>query len=122
MFVFTGDRPDAPMRASLLVQASRLRSLANDFDLFSEGAAPIERFLEQPPVLEDWRVHFQPRLCLQGTAHRDPDGRDGFTTTAPILAIHPAAGWARTITGFYGLGQPALSVDGSANKGEVGHD
>ena len=78
------------------------------------GEAPTEADLAGAPILRDWRraVHLiTGTLALEGmvTGHPQFDGQ--WVTTSPLVALDPEGRWARTLSRWYRLEEPA-SEDG----------
>lgn len=95
--------------ASLRLEASRLRRLADDLDTLATGKRPAARALSSAPIIEDWKLAPRPVSCLTGIVFGHPridDGRPALTTE--LWVVDEAFGYARTLSRFYRLGRPGL--------------
>jgi hypothetical protein len=98
-----------------------LLHLASIIDLAMEGPSPED--LASAPVLDPWRILLteeQPMLVLGGRVQDHPllPG-DRIIATSQLIRLEVEAGWARTISRWYRLGQP-LSVIESGICGRLG--
>ncbi|AMB44807.1 MULTISPECIES: DUF6634 family protein [Methylobacteriaceae] len=85
--------------------ACKYRSLADDLECISEGQHPDERKLRDAPLLLDWRVFIAPIPHLQGIVVGHPEIADGaMCRTSGLITFDPFAGYARTFSRFYRLG------------------
>jgi len=79
------------------------------------GGRPGPRALEQAPLIEQWTITPCDQIFeLAGIAWRLPLSRSVFA--GPLLAIDPAAGWARTLDEWVVISDPqsACCVDSIA--------
>jgi hypothetical protein len=75
-----------------------------------QGSSPPGGALEWGPYVEEWTIVPRSDLfTLTGTAWRLPLSRSPFS--APLLAIRPAAGWARTLEEWINIGEPGLPAN-----------
>lgn len=82
---------------------------ARDLRRLQEGGQPGPEEFADAPLLERWYYARHPRcgqLCLCGLISGHPRIPDGPATTSPLLAIDAHAGWARTLSRWYRLGEP----------------
>jgi hypothetical protein len=78
-----------------------------------DGRGPGPQALERAPLIEQWSVNLHDGVfALTGVAWRLPLSRSAFA--APLLAIDPVGGWARTVDEWVVIGDPqwALGVGG----------
>lgn len=70
-------------------------------------AGPSEADLAQAPVLSDWKAAISPNghVLLWGKVTNHPRLGTTNLTTSQLIAIDPKAGWARTASRWYRLGQ-----------------
>lgn len=87
--------------------SQRIRDARRDVDLLESGWAPPPEMLADAPLLEDWLLARHPMgdVCLVGRCTGHPRLPDGPTNTSPVVALDPAAGWARTVSRWYRLGR-----------------
>jgi hypothetical protein len=73
----------------------------------ANGYVPTDDDLSTAPLIASWAVVL-PGPCLAGriTGHPDPNIRGPVSVTSVVLAIDPAAEWARTVNRYYRLGVP----------------
>lgn len=90
-------------------EAVTLEAALVAFDAITVGSAPTTRDLAGAPRLLDWRHCLVPTVerVLIGTSEGHPrlPGRRSIVTSR-LLALDARAGWARTASRFYRLGQP----------------
>lgn len=69
---------------------------------------PSEADLANAPVLSDWKVAVPPfaHVILIGEVLGHPILGNRSITTSQLIAIHPEARWARTVSRWYRLAQP----------------
>lgn len=71
---------------------------------------PRPRDLEHAPHLDFWRLRWMPGLDLlvaEGAVTGHPVITEPWVTTSPVLGFDPDAGWMRTRSRWYRLGDPA---------------
>lgn len=93
----------------------RLRRLVIDVEALAFGRHPSAAELAEAPILESWALAARTVPCLTGRFLGHPkirSGRDGVTSDIWIHA--PGHGYARTLSRWYRLGEPA------ARSGEPG--
>jgi hypothetical protein len=89
-------------RTNLVFAAKLLRCLR-------DGSTPPPGALEWSGFVEHWAVITQDDVCfLTGIIWRLPLRRQSLAT--PLLAIDPAAGWARAIGEWFTIGAPCASL------------
>ncbi len=71
-------------------------------------AGPSAADIANAPVLSDWMPAVSPfaHVILVGEVVGHPILGTRSITTSQLIAIHPEAGWARTVSRWYGLAQP----------------
>ena len=86
---------------------ARLESLVSDLEHLGDGLMPTAEVLAAAPLLDPWCLSTCTLPCLIGgnTGHPTLKGR-GVQTTE-VWALAPELGWARTLSRFYRLGEPA---------------
>ena len=76
-----------------------------------EGRRPPPRALEQAAFVEQWAITpHEDIFVLTGISWRLPLRRSLFV--APLLAIDPSAGWARTVDEWIALGDQQVACEG----------
>ncbi len=89
-------------RADLLFASEVLRCLRG-------GSTPSPRVLECSGFVEHWMIVVHDDVCLlSGIVWRLPLSRNVLTT--PLLAIDPAAGWARAVGEWFTIGSPHFDL------------
>lgn len=82
-------------------------------------AGPSEADIANAPVLSDWMPAVSPfaHVILVGKVVGHPILGTRSITTSQLIAIRPATGWARTVSRWYRLAQPApASTDSLARN------
>lgn len=91
-------------------EAVRMEAALAAFDRLTAGNAPDHHDLVLAPILSGWRRSLVPSVepVLIGTVEGHPhlSGRRRVATSR-LLALDPAAGWARTLSRWYRLGSAA---------------
>ncbi len=89
---------------SLIFEAGRLERLAADLRQMAVGEFPCPSDLVAAPVIARWTWAVRPMMSLEGFTSGHP--RLGNTTvrTTEVWAIDLEAGWARTLSRLYVLG------------------
>ncbi|MGM5035013.1 DUF6634 family protein [Tardiphaga sp. 803_E3_N1_3] len=103
------DRSPSPQ---LDVEINLLRELLRDLERVRVGQHPGRQVLDDAPVLENWKVTVRTEPCLTGIVRGHPriqDRRSAITSQLWLLA--PELGYARTLSRFYALGEPAFAPD-----------
>jgi hypothetical protein len=103
-FIIKNAGPAPQIEAEII----RLRGLLRDLEDIRRGKHPDKAALASCPKIHDWQGITRPDPCLTGIMFNHPrigDGRQGLTTGLWVLA--PTLGYARTLSRFYALGQPA---------------
>lgn len=84
-----------------------LRSLAEDLQRVERGFRPDLTDLENAPFLDEYVVTTRVMPVLAGNVRGHPLLRDQFVNTSGLWMLSPTLGWARTLSRFYRLGNPA---------------
>lgn len=98
-----------PYTASRLrSEADRLERLAADLRRIADGVGPTPADLEAAPTLHGWSRSEMTLPCLIGRVIGHPSIPDThLTKTTDLWTMNPGSGWARTLSRFYRLGEPA---------------
>ncbi|WP_408906295.1 DUF6634 family protein [Muricoccus nepalensis] len=99
--------PSEHARCALLDEVSRLESLAADLTRFAGGCPPSPAELASAPTLRFWRLVTHGGPHLVGICRGHPRLRLPLITTSTVWAMDEGAGWARTLSRVYALGEPA---------------
>ena len=91
----------------LLFDALRHEGLASDLRGIVNGTAPTKDILQAAPMVDQWLLAERPVPGIVGMVAGHPLLRSGPVLTSDVVAIDLIAGWARTLSRFYVLGQPA---------------
>jgi hypothetical protein len=103
------DRSPSPQ---LDVEINLLRELLRDLERVRVGQHPGRRVLDDAPVLENWETTVRTEPCLTGIVHGHQRIRDRRTTiTSQLWLLAPTLGYARTLSRFYALGEPAFAPE-----------
>lgn len=106
MYVF--DRK--PPAGAILLDIDRLRAIADDLELAHAGNHPSKRLISEAPVIEDWQIAYRKEVCLVGKVAGHPEiGNGRLTWTSGLWLLSRELGYARTLSRFYALGQPAAT-------------
>ncbi|NPU66325.1 hypothetical protein HL667_15075 [Bradyrhizobium sp. 83012] len=82
------------------------------------GTSPPPSALEWSGFVEHWTVIIRDDICvLQGTVWRLPLCQESLAT--PLLAIDPAAGWARALSEWLTIGAPHESTGTAGLRPEL---
>lgn len=100
---------EQPATKEDLAEARELLALAN------AGARPKPEVYARAPLLDDWRIvparvppATEGMQELEGYVYLHPDFKDGERIrTTPLLLRSETLGWARTMTRYWRLGNPA---------------
>ncbi|WP_408901599.1 DUF6634 family protein [Pararoseomonas indoligenes] len=106
---------DLTTRLNLLREATRLELLAADLRRIADEGAPTKQELDRAPILRGWSLTTIDLPCLVGMGSNHPTLRQGPIYTTDVWAIDEDACWARTLSRFYRLAEPAQS--GARNDG-----
>jgi hypothetical protein len=101
------DRGLAHARPYLIAEAVRLERLAADLRYMAAGVYPPVAEIDQAPVIDQWTLATRSMVSLVGLGTGHPHLGDGPIRTTEIWAIDTAAGWARTLSRLYVLGEAA---------------
>lgn len=99
------------------------RRLADDLDRLLACGRPTAADLAGAPVIDHWQPAVRPDHALIGFVTGHPTVRSGRpAVTSSLYAIDPVAGWARTWSRFYRLGeQVPFAQDPSGHFGGRRH-
>lgn len=104
-----GTSAAADLRALAAVHAA----LARDLCRLAAGTAPSPAELATAPVVTHWRVGIRPVPALIGRVDGHPLLPRGPLTSSELIVLDRSRGFARTLSRWYVLGQPAdYSTDG----------
>lgn len=101
------DHGPAHARPYLIAEAVRLERLAADLRCMAAGVYPVASEMDQAPIIDQWALATRSMVSLVGLGTGHPLLGDGPIRTTEIWAIDTAAGWARTLSRLYVLGQAA---------------
>ncbi len=106
MVTFTSGNPQ---HESLAEMAERLSALAADLRAIARGQVPEELVHGSLTTLDQWSPAVRPSLCLDGLVGGHPVlvGQDRAIRTSELWHLDEEAGWARTYSRWYRLGQRA---------------
>ncbi|MGQ2908439.1 MAG: DUF6634 family protein [Aliihoeflea sp.] len=109
MVTFTNGNPQ---HESLAKTAERLSALAADLRAIAHGQLPEEFLAGSAPTLDWWSPAVRPSVCLEGLVSGHPVlvGQDRAIRTSELWHLDQEAGWARTYSRWYRLGQPAPAL------------
>jgi hypothetical protein len=93
--------------AYMLRRIELLRQLADDLDGIVKGITPAPAELASAPVLRRYRLATRPSEIMIGHCTGHPTLLDGPITTSQIFLLDPEKRWARTLSRFYRLEDPA---------------
>lgn len=82
----------------------------NILDIMAEAErGPTPEQISNAPRIDGWWIaDLGGYLRARGDLSGHPDITDPFVTTSPIFGFDAAAGWMRTYSRFYRLGQPLV--------------
>lgn len=93
-------------------RARKYRSLADDLDRIARGEHPTEGDLQGAPYLSDWKFYLLPLPYLLGYVVGHPYIENGqICRTSELITFDPVAGYARTYSRFYRLGDRLNASD-----------
>lgn len=95
----------------LLYQAERLERLAADLRGMAAGSRPSAEDLTAAPVMDLWHLGAVSIPTLEGISQGHPRLPAGPTTSTEVWAIDLRAGWARTLSRLYRLGECTDGTD-----------
>jgi hypothetical protein len=105
------------------VLSSHLRQLANDLERIRDHEGPTSEELENAPLLSGWRLLITSLgVRLVGNVERHPRLGSGEVTTSQVWVADPEGKWARTISRFYKLGDPARAAADTDDEDNVEFD
>lgn len=106
MVTFTNGNPQDE---SLAETAERLSALAADLRAIALGQIPEELLEGSAPILNRWSLAVRASVCLEGLVSGHPalTGQDRAIRTSELWDLDAEAGWARTYSRWYRLGQRA---------------
>lgn len=104
IYRYSDERPCPDIHADL----KRLQGLVQDLERIHRGQHPDAAILGDAPVIHDWAIVRRQEACLAGTITGHPKIAHGHTgVTSGLWFLAPGLGYARTLSRFYNLGQPA---------------
>lgn len=87
---------------------SKLNQLIDDLQSLREGKQPAPEILDNSPTLYDWNQTTRSAVCLEGFVQEHPRlGRNRLIITSDLYYLDPELQFARTLSRFYRLGNPA---------------
>ncbi|MBY0254298.1 MAG: hypothetical protein K2X54_23450 [Methylobacterium organophilum] len=93
-------------------KAQKYRALAEDLEVIARGVHPDDATLQNAPYLAEWRVYLLPLPYLLGTVFGHPLIENGhICRTSELVTFDPVAGYARTYSRFYRLGERFDAVE-----------
>lgn len=109
MFIINGHSPNP----KLDFEIARLKALVTDLERARNGQHPSRQVIAHAPFLHNWQLAHRQEPCLMGTVTGHPTIKnDRRAMTSGLWLLSPALGYARTISRFYALGQPAAERSG----------
>ena len=110
------DRADCA--ASWRMSKANLVFAAKLLGCLRTGTSPPPSALEWSGFVEHWTVIIRDDICLlEGTVWRLPLCQGSLA--APLLAIDPAAGWARALGEWFTIGAPHASTAAAGLRPEL---
>ncbi|MBJ3786391.1 DUF6634 family protein [Devosia sediminis] len=90
-----------------LETAKRIHALSRDLKLIEELKAPGIRDIVEAPILSRWSIGPRTEIALVGEVQGHPLRPDSRTiVTSGVFFLDPIAGYARTLSRWYRLGDP----------------
>lgn len=86
----------------------RVHELSDDLKLIAQLRAPSIRDIAAAPLLDDWFIGHRMEPALVGTVSGHPVVPDGPAVTSGLYVLDPVAGYARTLSRWWRLGQPKI--------------
>ncbi|WP_411507829.1 DUF6634 family protein [Brucella anthropi] len=87
---------------------SKLHQLIDDLKMLRDSKKPDHEILDDSPTLYDWNQTTRPAACLEGLVQEHPLlGRNRLIITSDLYYLDPEMRFARTLSRFYRLGNPA---------------
>ena len=87
---------------------NKLHQLIDDLKMLRDGKQPAPEILDDSPALYDWNQTTRPAACLEGLVQEHPLlGRYRLIITSDLYYLDPEMRFARTLSRFYRLGNPA---------------
>lgn len=111
----TFDPRKAMQELAFELQHARLSALVSDMEQITQGAS-VESLAGDAPHLDRWAFGARPAACLVGLSSGHPilEGTERLITTSDLILISEDGAWARTLSRWYRLGDPArLHPDGA---------
>jgi hypothetical protein len=106
--IYVTEENRAAFRLRMRDLAERYRKIAAEFEVLAENGRPSEAEMATAPWLSGWRVDARMDAALLGVANTHPVlGEGRLITTSWLVGIDHGAGWARTESRVYRLGEPA---------------
>ena len=108
------DKNRAAFQLRMRDLAEKYQKISNEFRDLAEHGRPTEAEMATAPWISGWRVDFRVDVALVGVANKHPVlGEGRLITTSWLVALDRNAGWARTESRVYRLGEPAQVADGT---------
>ncbi|GEO97870.1 hypothetical protein GCM10007887_01530 [Methylobacterium haplocladii] len=89
----------------------RLRDLADALQAIEDYDAPTQIELDCAPRIEDWKSARREVRVVTGRVYGHPDIADGRPIVTSDLYASDGTSWARTLSRYYRLGEPARGQD-----------
>lgn len=101
----------------------RAQRLLSDVEKLSTGWRPSASDLDNAPFLDAWQVFSDGNggVYLGGECTGHPRIRDGYITTSCVVAADLDAGWVRTASRFFRVGQSLVDVLNASNSNGMRH-
>ena len=84
--------------------AQRIHDLSRDLKLIEQLQAPSIFDIASAPVIDDWRIGRRLEVDLTGVVSGHPEVGPGPVVTSGLYYLDPIAGYARTLSRWYKLG------------------
>ncbi|WP_270933296.1 DUF6634 family protein [Falsiroseomonas oryzae] len=103
--------PNGIIEGAVAGEIQRLAGLLHDLRRIAGGLPPDPGHLRSAPQLDGWSITSRPSACLTGVVSGHPTASGPRIITSDLWVIAPTAGWARTMSRLYRLGDPACPTD-----------
>ncbi|MEA1673988.1 DUF6634 family protein [Nitrospirillum sp. BR 11163] len=95
------------IKRSAIEMAGKYSRIARDLELFSQGISPSSAEISKAPLLNSYRITRREYDILAGKSYGHPLIEDGPIFTSQLIIFNREDGWARTLSRYYRLGEPA---------------